>query len=391
MGMIRSRLARALVLDGLVTFAVGVVAVVGSHFAGRMQGAAVGPLGYGLIGVGVASLLARRVWPRATLAVSVAASAAYLATGNPPGPIFLAPAIAMYSLAARTTARRSLAACGIAFVVLIAGHLPTVLGLTGSELFERGPGSLAWAVGWMVLPWAVGTAVRLGREEAMRGREEEARDRVYEERLRVARDIHDVVGHGLAVINMQAGVALHVLGKRPDADRGPDQVQAALVAIKDASKDALDELRGTLAVFRRPDDGAPRRPMPGLDQLDTLVADMSESGLPVSLDVSGRRAKVSGGVDLAAYRIVQESLTNVLRHAGPATATVRVAYGPRELSLEVVDDGKGSAPEAVANGGHGIVGMRERAAAVGGTLDAGPRPGGGFRVHAVLPVEAVKA
>jgi len=131
--------------------------------------------------------------------------------------------------------------------------------------------------------------------------------------------------------------------------------------------------------------------MPGLDQLDTLVADMTESGLPVSLAVSGKRAKVSGGVDLAAYRIVQESLTNVLRHAGPATATVRVTYGSRELALEVIDDGKGSAPDAVANGGHGIVGMRERAAAVGGTLDAGPRPGGGFRVHAVLPVEKVNA
>jgi signal transduction histidine kinase len=233
--------------------------------------------------------------------------------------------------------------------------------------------------------------VRFGREETTRSREEEGRRYAYEERLRVAREIHDVVGHGLAVINMQAGVALHVLGKRRDAERGPDEVTAALEAIKSASKDALEDLRGTLAVFRQADGVAPRRPAPGLGQLDGLVADMTENGLPVDLTVSGERAGVPGGVDLAAYRIVQESLTNVLRHSGAARATVRVRYGPGEVALEVLDDGKGPDPGAAANGGHGIVGMRERAAAVGGTLDAGPRPEGGFRVHAILPTEAVNA
>jgi signal transduction histidine kinase len=194
-----------------------------------------------------------------------------------------------------------------------------------------------------------------------------------------------VVGHGLAVINMQAGIALHVIGKRPD------QAETALQAIRTASKDALEELRGTLAVFRQPDGAAPRRPVAGLDQLDTLVKEMANGGLPVDLEVSGEQPAVAGPVSLAAYRIVQESLTNVLRHAGPATATVRVAYQPDAVDLEIVDDGRGvdgSGQGSVpGRGGHGIIGMRERAAALGGTLEAGPRPGGGFRVAAHLPVQ----
>ncbi|HEX8135430.1 MAG TPA: sensor histidine kinase, partial [Actinomycetes bacterium] len=255
------------------------------------------------------------------------------------------------------------------------------------------PTMVGWGAAWVMLPWALGTIVRLGREEAGRNREEELRRRAYEERLRVAREVHDVVGHGLAVINMQAGIALHVLAKRPE------QVQVALEAIKTTSKEALDELRSTLAVFRQPEEaGAPRRPAPGLAQLEALIGEMTDSGLPVDLTVSGERAGLPGAIDHAAYRIVQESLTNVLRHAGPVTARVRVSYEPGALDLEISDDGNGSRlyqpdgsapdgalPEATGTGGHGIAGMRERAAAVGGTLVAGPAPAGGFRVHARLP------
>jgi signal transduction histidine kinase len=189
------------------------------------------------------------------------------------------------------------------------------------------------------------------------------------------------------VINMQAGIALHVLAKRPE------QVQVALEAIKTTSKEALDELRSTLAVFRQPEEAAaPRRPAPGLEQLEALIGDMADSGLPVDLAVSGERAGLPGSVDHAAYRIVQESLTNVLRHAGPVTAKVRVSYEPGALDLEISDgDGgrprqrSGAASDGAAAGGHGIAGMRERAAAVGGTLVAGPVAEGGFRVHARLP------
>jgi len=233
-------------------------------------------------------------------------------------------------------------------------------------------------------PWAIGTVVRLGREAARSARQDETRQRGYEERLRIAREVHDVVGHGLAVINLQAAVALHVGGRRPE------QAQVALETIKRSSKDALEELQGTLAVFRQPEaespDGA-RRPAPGLGQLEALVAAMGEGGLPVEVVVTGDRVSLPGVVDLAAYRIVQESLTNVVRHAGPATATVRVSYQPGAVGLEIADTGRGRRSAAARPGRHGIAGMRERAAAVGGTLEAAPSAEGGFRVRARLPFE----
>jgi signal transduction histidine kinase len=382
MSFIRSPVARAAVFDGLVVALAAVVVVVGSRQAASFTGGArTLDLGaYVLMAAAVAALAARRRWPLATLVVTVGLSVVYLAAGYPLGPFFVAPAIAMYSLAVRWPVRTSLAALAVGSVALLAGHTPSYLGLGGGELLVRVTGDAPWAAGWLGVPWAVGTLVGLGRAQAMREREEEARRRAYEERLRVARDVHDVVGHGLAVINMQAGIALHVIGKRPD------QAKAALEAIKTTSKDALDELRATLAVFRQPDDaGAPRRPTPGLDQLESLTSEMADSGLPVKLQVSGEPARLPGAVDLAAYRIVQESLTNTLRHAGQATATVRVTYEGDTLDLEITDDGGGHDPHGNGQGGHGITGMRERAAAVGGTLEAGPGEGGGFRVHARLP------
>jgi signal transduction histidine kinase len=394
MTITRSSRHRALVLDGAVTVLVGALVFVVMPFAalgvpGRHE---LDAPAYALLILIVAPLLVRRLWPEMVLVVSVAASAAYIAFGYPRGPLFIAPAIAMYSLAVRVPLRRSLLACGLAVFALMAGNTPELIGLGGGEVLDELQGSMPWAVGWLALPWGVGTVMRLAREEATRTREEEARRRVYEERLRVAREVHDVVGHGLAVINMQAGIALHVLAKRRAGGAATnggqaDQAEAALEAIRSTSKEALDELRGTLAVFRQPDGGeaAPRRPTPGLGQLQTLVSEMAESGLPVRLDVSGAASELPGGVDLAAYRIVQESLTNVLRHAGGAAATVRVSYEPGEVTVEVTDDGNGRVPVTTGRGGHGIVGMRERAAAVGGTLEAAPRPQGGFRVHARLP------
>jgi signal transduction histidine kinase len=250
----------------------------------------------------------------------------------------------------------------------------------------------AWHL-WFLVPWAIGAGLRVRREDTRRGREEAGRRHAYEERLRIAREVHDIVGHGLAVINMQAGVALHVF------DRRPEQARVALEAIKQASKDALEELRVTLDIYRRPDDGAQstasrperdgeeaRRPAPGLAQVDGVVAAMAESGLAVRLEVTGSPVALPAAVDLAAYRIVQESLTNVVRHAGPASARVQVRYEPGEVVLEITDDGRARVGAGARDsGGHGIAGMRERAAAVHGTLEAGPRPAGGFRVLARLP------
>lgn len=333
-------------------------------------------LGYALMVLAALPLTVRRLWPPVTLAVVVVALAAYFAAGYPHGPILATIVIAMYTVATRMPLLRSGIACAVAVVVLFSHvFIDLAMGVTPGVALSN----LVWA-GWLLLPWAAGTAVRAYRDATARAREEAARDRAYEERLRVAREVHDVVGHGLAAINMQAGVALHVL------DRRPEQARNALDAIRQTSKEALDDLRGTLAVFRQPDGHGDRRPEPGLDQLEALVGRVSDGGLPVGLVVTGDPARLPAATDLAAYRIVQEALTNVVRHAGPTAASVRVHYGPAEVDLEVVDGGRGRVGGEPAADGYGIPGMRERAAAVGGTLDTGPRPEGGFRVHARLPL-----
>jgi signal transduction histidine kinase len=202
----------------------------------------------------------------------------------------------------------------------------------------------------------------------------------------VARELHDVVSHSIAMINFRAGVALHVI------DRRPEEARTALEAIRLGSAGAMQELRAALGVLREPG-GRSRAPLPGLGQVGQLVAGVAGAGQAVELAVEGDPGELPPAVDLAAYRVVQESLTNVVRHAGPAAATVRVAYGPSEVLVEVTDDGQGPAPVSGRRSGDadpqvrgsGIAGMRERVAAAGGELEAGPRPGGGFRVAARLP------
>ncbi len=217
--------------------------------------------------------------------------------------------------------------------------------------------------------------------------EDEARRRIDEERLRIARELHDVVAHTMSTINVQASAAATVLTERPDA------AAEALQAIRTASKNGLRELRAILNVLRQADDADPTAPAPGLAQLDALVAGASQAGLPTTLTVTGEAVPLPAGVDLAAYRIIQESLTNAIRHAGPASATVALTYHDGRLLIEVADTGRGvpaagarDAGGAVApHAGHGLVGMRERAATAGGTLQAGPGSGGGFTVTATLP------
>jgi signal transduction histidine kinase len=216
-------------------------------------------------------------------------------------------------------------------------------------------------------------------ERAERTREEEARRRVDEERMRIARELHDVISHSIGVISVQAGVAAHLLERRPD------KAGEALATIRQASDEALDELHAMLGVLRQPDGRAPLAPAPGLAQLDALVAMAEGAGLRVEVDTRGA-ADLPPAVDLACYRIVQESLTNVVRHAGASRATVTVAADGDTLVVEVSDDGTGAPGAGNGNGTRqGIVGMRERARALGGTLEAGPRPEGGFRVSARLP------
>jgi signal transduction histidine kinase len=219
-------------------------------------------------------------------------------------------------------------------------------------------------------------------ERAERARETEARAAVAEERARIAREMHDVVAHSLSVMVVQAEAAEAMLDDDPERARRP------LAAVQQTGRGALAELRRMLGVMREmAEEGPALAPQPGLEGLDELARQVREAGLPVDVRVEGEPRPLPPGIDLSAYRIVQEGLTNALKHAGPATAEVVVRYGEREIELEVRDDGRGSAPRT--NGrGHGLIGMQERVALYGGRLSAGPRPEGGFALTARLPLEA---
>ncbi|WP_371668101.1 sensor histidine kinase [Streptomyces sp. NBC_00289] len=215
-------------------------------------------------------------------------------------------------------------------------------------------------------------------------REEEARRRVTEERVRIARELHDVVAHHITLVNAQAGVAQHLV--RTDAEKA----YRALGAIKETSRAALEELRATVGLLRQADDSPPSlAPAPGLEDLDGLVDGFRRTGMTVDVTRTGAARPLTPATGLAAYRIVQEALTNTHKHAGSATAHITLVYGPDTLRLTVADDGDGTARPGPGTG-HGLIGMRERATAFGGTLTAGTSPRGGFRVHAELPLPAPK-
>ena len=335
-------------------------------------------LAYLLLAAGPVALLWRRRSPAVVLAVVMASNVLYFGLGYPYGPAWLALIVAFWT-AVTGGARR--AAWATAFVGLAAYF-------TLAALLDRVAPATAAAIaahlGWLLLVLAaseVALAARQRRQAAERTRAEEARRRAGEERLRIARELHDVLAHNISLINVQAGVALHLM------DEQPGQSRTALVAIKQASNDALGELRSVLDVLRQGDEAPPRAPASGLAQLDSLVAGAGATGLEVRTRVEGLPRPLPAGTDLAAYRIVQESLTNVTRHAGPASATVLVRYGPDDLTVRVDDDGRGPAAATGPGNGNGIRGMRERVAALGGELTTGPRPGGGFRVQARLPLD----
>jgi signal transduction histidine kinase len=333
-------------------------------------------LAYLLLAVGPVALLWRRRSPAVVLAVVMASNVLYFGLGYPYGPAWLALIVAFWT-AVTGGARRvawATAVVGLAAYFTLAALLDRVGPATAA--------TIAAHLGWLLLVLSVSEialAARQRRQAAERTRAEEARRRAGEERMRIARELHDVLAHNISLINVQAGVALHLM------DEQPGQSRTALVAIKQASNDALGELRSVLDVLRQGDEAPPRAPASGLAQLDSLVAGAGATGLEVRTRVEGLPRPLPAGTDLAAYRIIQESLTNVTRHAGPASATVLVRYGPDDLNVRVDDDGRG--PAAATGNGNGIRGMRERVAALGGELTTGPRPGGGFRVQARLPID----
>jgi signal transduction histidine kinase len=306
----------------------------------------------------------------------------------------------LYTLAAYGDGRRSLVVAGLGTTVLAAVWL-----VAAADIEPRAAiGWVFFRIGASVMSVALGESVRSRRviaaeaqeraELAERTREEEARARVDAERLRIAREVHDTVAHAIAIINVQSGVTAHVLDKRPE------QAREALRAIQQTSSRALREMRAILGVLRDDSNGhdGARGPYPGLGQIDELTTKARDSGLDINIEQSSPAAPLPSAVGIAVYRILQESITNVIRHVGPTRVTVALHPGTDALELRVTDEGRRDpadphppARNPTSTGGHpkpgrGILGMRERCQLLGGDLDARPLPSGGFEVTARLPL-----
>jgi signal transduction histidine kinase len=348
----------------------------------------IGGLGWTLLVAMNLPLAWRRTAPISAVWATVLFTATYWILDFPDdaaGPNLL---ILVYSLAAHGARPRA-----IRHFVLAVGLLTTVLaaGVISSE--DDLP--------WVAVPanlvifgtaWILGDNLRTRRqylaeleEKASRTEEQQAaesRRAVAEERTRIARELHDVVAHSMSVMVVQAGAARSVLA------RNPEQATSALEAIETTGRESLDEMRRVLGVLRGDDETAELAPAPGLGDFDRLLQHYQGAGLPVELEVQGDARRLAPGLEMNTYRIVQESLTNSLKHAGPASATVQLRYLDAVLEVSITDDGRGAAADVhLAGGGQGIIGMRERVEAYGGTLTAGPRAGGGYTVVAQFPLE----
>ena len=346
------------------------------------------PLGWLVSAAAYAALAARRRFPLVTTAIAVIGSVVLMADGMA-YPLTL-PAVfcALYTVASQACPGRTLAVGVTAKAALLSAALITHPGITGLVILL-----------WAALAVTTGSAARSHRayvaevdervRRAGQAREEEANRRVSEERLRIARELHDAVGHHVALINVQAGALACLLD-----DEDLIQARESVAHIQRAGEEALEELRLTVGLLRDPGAAEPAgqaEPVPGLDQLEELICSFAGAGLQVTRAVTGQARPLPEAVELTAYRVIQESLTNTRKHAGCDTAVVRLGYAPGALSLAVEDEGKPvTGSGRPAPGGHGIVGMRERVAALGGRLSAGPRPEGGYRVFAELPLRAAQ-
>jgi len=389
----RSRAARRWALDAAIAVAVTAVQLGATYADSSRHGGAgqVGTLSYVLLAVGGAALILRRRYPVGVLAVVLATT--LWAAGQNGRAIYLALIVAFFTA---VLAKKRVAAIASLVIGYAASVWPFLMG-------ESGHPSAVFAVGLaagliFLLSAAELIRSRNQRTAALaRSRTEELRRLAGEERMKMARDLHDVVAHNISVINVQANTALHLM------DRQPERARLALTTINEVSKQALVELRSVLGVLRDVDESAPRSPSPGLARLDDLVDSAAAAGLTVHVEPPDGPAPLPAEVDLAAYRIVQEALTNSARHSGGSTAMVRISQRSGGLLVEVTDNGKGrpggsgsgsrsgsrsgSGPGSRTGSGHGIAGMTERAKVLGGTLHAGPRPDGGFGVRAWLPAD----
>lgn len=340
--------------------------------------------GYVLMTAAVLPILIRRSHPVAMLALTTGFNLAYHLLEYPPIAGSLAIVVGVFSVAARRPRPVSAAAAG-----LTAGALAAAVAIDSTT--PESPVDYVANVAVIAIAWLVGDQVREGRarvdlaeeraDRAERERELVAERRVAEERLRIARELHDVIAHSLSAIVVRAGATRRVSGEDPAALRD------ALEMVERTARDALADARGVLGGLRGPDGvGDDRSPQPGLRQLDGLVEASRQAGVPTDLAVEGAPRAVPPGAELSAYRIIQEALTNVRKHAGPgARARVRVVYRPEAIEVTVEDDGRGARDPDTPAPGHGLLGMRERAVMHGGRLRAAPRPDGGFTAHALIP------
>jgi signal transduction histidine kinase len=348
------------------------------------------------VGVACASLPFRRRFPVAVLGIVTAAVAFVNAAAGPPdleggggGLLVLAVALAVYPVVLTSSRRRAVLEVGAAVVAVESGALVAAGGPDWGAML---PGLTLAAIGWLAAEnartrraYVDGVVERAAERE--REREERVQRASTDERLRIARELHDVVAHAMSIIAVRSGVARIAVQQTR-----PQEVSEALGIIEDTSRQALQELRSIVGVLRGADTDttpAQREPAPGLADLEQLIAQIGEAGVPVHLRVEGQPRSLPPGVDLSAYRIVQEALTNVVRHAAPATAELVLRYQPAEITIEVTDNGQSTPPASIGghstNGsGHGLIGMHERVALYGGNLRAEPTPTG-FHVLAGIP------
>lgn len=326
--------------------------------------------------IGPAALILRRQHPVAVLWTTL------LATLLTPTPGFAYLSLVVAVFAAVISAHRE-----AAWLAVASGYLGA-LWLVPLAWGQPATSSIAALLlaAWLAALVIAAEAARIRRERVTHAQTASrlvAQRRVSEQRLQMAREVHDLIGHTISVINVQAGVGLDLI------DTQPEHARAALAAIKQLSKESLDELRHTLGALRSGEEGAPRAPAAGLDRLPDLVSLTEAAGVQITTEVLGHPRVIPAAVDLAAYRIVQEALTNVVRHAGPTRAAVRLEYGERDLQIDVEND-SARTPRNIHGSGSGISGMRERVSALGGDLDARPRACGAFGVHAVLPLACTR-
>jgi signal transduction histidine kinase len=370
--------------DALITVGLGLSIAVAVADQGKKNGPE-GPLWLDVVlaAVIVLPLYARRRYPfeapAATVALLIGISFFDAGLLDDDFIVWLAALAATVMFGMLSDRRRAVAGWLLMVTAVAVATFNSSTGSGGDFVWGLITLSIGWAVGFgLAQKFRESDEARERAERAEREREEEARAAVAEERARIARELHDIVGHSVSVMTVQAAGVRSLL--RPDQER----VREAVTIVEQTGREALAEMRRLVGVLRRPEEAPALAPQPSLEHVDKLVAQAREAGLPVELRVEGEPVELSAGVDLTAYRLVQEGLTNAIKHARAKHAEVLVRYRNGTVELTVSDDGTGDG--GGESGGHGLVGMRERVSVYGGSLDAGPRPGGGYELHATLPV-----